>query len=129
MYDIYDNHFKVIKLNHPDYKYLVISSTPCDATKYITSADLPKLENGVIAFDLLLHSGMKSRRFATMKMRDGILDRGSLRYYPYLDSMIERESIKFFAMHTNLITQFYLTDNEKSSMFHAIKDYFCATYA
>lgn len=43
MEDIFANHFKVIKIDHPKYDYLVVSSTPCDATKYIKSEDFPKV--------------------------------------------------------------------------------------
>ena len=128
MEDIFANHFKVIKIDHPKYDYLVVSSTPCDATKYIKSEDFQKVKNGTIAFDLLLHCGLRDRRFATMEIHNGILDKGSLKHYSHLDNALEQESIKFFAMHTNLITQFLLTDKERNTMFHQIRDYFCVNY-
>lgn len=63
-----------------------------------------------------------------MEIHNGILDKGSLKHYSHLDDALEQESIKFFAMHTNLIKQFLLTDKERNTMLHQIRDYFCVNY-
>jgi hypothetical protein len=129
MFDDYDMDFSIMKLQHPVYDYLVIGNTSSNAVNFVTAADFAGVTNGRVAFDLLLHNGVNANRFAVMEIHNGKLDKTTLKYYAHLDSAIDSKCTEYYAMHTNLISQFCLSEREKKIMFHAIKDYFCATYA
>lgn len=129
MFDEYDMDLSVIKIQHPEYDYLVIGNTSSNAVNHVTAKDFPGVVEGKIAFDLLLHNGIKDKRFATIEIHNGLLDRTTLSYRARLDDIIDTACTEYYAMHTNLISQFCLSEREKNIMFHQIKNYFCATYA